>query len=251
MKKKWTITTDTNVSLYIPVCPEVPSYTSRNKVQRQWQKNLLLVWLYKTLYARHEHLKSNRYISTKWNFWSTEFKLRNMKLFQRQNMQICSPVYSLEAFLSNQQNKFEVLLHRPSLFFFTKWHTDKHCCLTLILLMCRIWWAPNNASRWQMGFNSVLLNDAVNCKDCIVSTAHIWNMSMECWWNDNGKGILQYLQKNLSQWHSVHQKSHWLTDLWSNPGLHHHRLATESWYYTLNTHTQSRTYWISGQESNV
>jgi len=26
--------------------------------------------------------------------------------------------------------------------------------VTLILLMWRIWWAPNNASRWQMGFNS-------------------------------------------------------------------------------------------------
>jgi len=26
--------------------------------------------------------------------------------------------------------------------------------LTLILLTCRIWWAPNNANRWQMGFNS-------------------------------------------------------------------------------------------------
>jgi hypothetical protein len=26
-------------------------------------------------------------------------------------------------------------------------------CLTLILLTCRIWWAPNNASKWQMGFN--------------------------------------------------------------------------------------------------
>jgi len=25
--------------------------------------------------------------------------------------------------------------------------------LTLILLMWRIWWAPDNASRWQMGFN--------------------------------------------------------------------------------------------------
>jgi len=33
-----------------------------------------------------------------------------------------------------------------------------NCCkvlvfLTLILLRWRIWWAPNNASRWQMGFN--------------------------------------------------------------------------------------------------
>jgi hypothetical protein len=26
--------------------------------------------------------------------------------------------------------------------------------LTLILLTWRIWWAPNNASRWHMGFNS-------------------------------------------------------------------------------------------------
>jgi len=28
-----------------------------------------------------------------------------------------------------------------------------HRTLTLILLTWRIWWAPNNASRWQMGFN--------------------------------------------------------------------------------------------------
>jgi hypothetical protein len=27
-------------------------------------------------------------------------------------------------------------------------------CLTLTLLTWRIWWAPNNASRLQMGFNS-------------------------------------------------------------------------------------------------
>ena len=26
--------------------------------------------------------------------------------------------------------------------------------LTLILLTWRIWWAPNNSNRWQMGFNS-------------------------------------------------------------------------------------------------
>jgi len=26
--------------------------------------------------------------------------------------------------------------------------------LTLNLLKWKIWWAPNNASRWQMGFNS-------------------------------------------------------------------------------------------------
>jgi hypothetical protein len=26
-------------------------------------------------------------------------------------------------------------------------------CLTLCLLLWRTWWAPNNASKWQMGFN--------------------------------------------------------------------------------------------------
>jgi len=30
---------------------------------------------------------------------------------------------------------------------------DKLIYLTFILLTWRIWWAPNNASRWQMGFN--------------------------------------------------------------------------------------------------
>jgi hypothetical protein len=29
----------------------------------------------------------------------------------------------------------------------------KYFLLTLILLTWRIWWAPNTASRWQMGFN--------------------------------------------------------------------------------------------------
>jgi len=35
------------------------------------------------------------------------------------------------------------------------------CILTLIQLTWRIWWAPNHASKWQMGFNSAFkgLND--------------------------------------------------------------------------------------------
>jgi hypothetical protein len=40
----------------------------------------------------------------------------------------------------------------------TFWRQRRHpsvlTCLTLILLMWRIWWAPNNASKWQMVFNS-------------------------------------------------------------------------------------------------
>jgi hypothetical protein len=41
--------------------------------------------------------------------------------------------------------------------------------LTLILLTWRIWWAPNNASRWQMGFNS-----AFNGLTFIQLTWSIW-----------------------------------------------------------------------------
>jgi len=36
----------------------------------------------------------------------------------------------------------------------TETYAGPNKCLTLILLTWRIWWAPNNASRWQMGFNS-------------------------------------------------------------------------------------------------
>jgi hypothetical protein len=40
--------------------------------------------------------------------------------------------------------------------FFIITHAKIMCIfhLTLILLTWRIWWAPNNASKWQMGFNS-------------------------------------------------------------------------------------------------
>ena len=36
------------------------------------------------------------------------------------------------------------------MYVFKSWYFE----LTLILLTWRIWWAPNNASRWRMGFKS-------------------------------------------------------------------------------------------------
>ena len=33
-------------------------------------------------------------------------------------------------------------------------------------------------------------------------------MSRDHWWNDTDRGISQYLEKNLSQCHSIHHKSH-------------------------------------------
>jgi len=37
---------------------------------------------------------------------------------------------------------------------FSENQSKKNLSLTLILLTWRIWWAPNNASKWQMRFNS-------------------------------------------------------------------------------------------------
>jgi len=39
--------------------------------------------------------------------------------------------------------------------------------LTLILLTWRIWWAANNASRWQMGFNSVFKELSTDKNDLV------------------------------------------------------------------------------------
>ena len=36
--------------------------------------------------------------------------------------------------------------------------------LTLILLTWRIWWAPNNASKWHMGFNSAFKGLTPQCR---------------------------------------------------------------------------------------
>ena len=53
----------------------------------------------------------------------------------------------------------EALQFKSGTFFFFK-------SLTLTLLMWRIWWAPNNASRWQMGFNWVFTGLNFKCKAC-------------------------------------------------------------------------------------
>ena len=42
--------------------------------------------------------------------------------------------------------------------------------LTLILLTWRIWWAPNNDSKWQMGFNSAFKELNITCITTLFST---------------------------------------------------------------------------------
>jgi hypothetical protein len=64
--------------------------------------------------------------------------------------------------------------------------------LTLTPLMWRIWWAPNNASKWQMGFNSafkVLMYSvfAVSCRfACLNGGACVGPDQCECPRNATG-----------------------------------------------------------------
>ena len=62
------------------------------------------------------------------------------KSFSQQRVAIPTELY---VFYTRVKSTFFVILCTRSLW----------SALTLILLMWRIWWAPNNASEWQMGFN--------------------------------------------------------------------------------------------------
>jgi hypothetical protein len=61
--------------------------------------------------------------------------------------------------------------------------------LTLIPLMWRMWWGPNNASRWQMGFNAAFKGLKVSmrtgiffCFSAHSSNTHEYLLSIYCNW---------------------------------------------------------------------
>jgi hypothetical protein len=56
----------------------------------------------------------------------------------------------------------------PSIWWF-EWNTDM-LRVTLILLTWRIWWARNNAWKWQMGFNPAFvgLTTVIRSEKCVV-----------------------------------------------------------------------------------
>jgi len=62
----------------------------------------------------------------------------------------------------------------------TWWNAYTKCnsslALTLILLTWRIWWAPNNASKWQMGFNSAFkgLNHVIGSRFSVHECYLLW-----------------------------------------------------------------------------
>ena len=104
-------------------------------------------------------------VCTKWQFL---LLLRILRMTQM-TVQLCDSIlydrtvmldrvhfrHSRKAFLNNDSSYYICPLGLPS-----TWNSSAPTAqsraptLTLILLMWRIGWAPNNASRWQMEFNS-------------------------------------------------------------------------------------------------
>ena len=63
-------------------------------------------------------------------------------------------------------------------------NTGKSGPLTLTLLTWRIWRAPNNAGKWQMGFNSVFKDLSIddNNRGIEVKNTVVWSAVVSCAW---------------------------------------------------------------------
>ena len=84
--------------------------------------------------------------------------------------------------------------------------------LTLILLTCKMWWVPNNARKWQMGFNSVFKGLIQSCFVCVSMHSTEWDATEMSGISSNvsangrgGKSVicLQKLRSRLSERHSM------------------------------------------------
>ena len=84
-------------------------------------------------------------------------KLVSMKDFNK--IQFPTDVKTCVHYLLRKRNLRKKDLTQPLLIYHTSSvmfiFLKRYCtCLTLILLTWKIWWAPNNVSKWQMEFNS-------------------------------------------------------------------------------------------------
>ena len=92
-----------------------------------------------------------------------------------------------------------VLDHTSPSGLYSRTHPDFVPPFTLTLLTWRIWWPPNNASKWQMGFNSAF-------KGLMWHTAYLNNTPM---WHT------AYLS-NTPMWHTAYLSN---TPMWHNTYL--------------------------------
>jgi hypothetical protein len=91
--------------------------------------------------------------------------------------------------------------------------------LTLYLLTWRIWWAPNNASKEQTGFNLAFKGsshvgcDAVSLGEMLTTTPRITMPSLSGWLYPEDKGTLlspslSKCRKYLPYWQRVASRTH-------------------------------------------
>jgi len=100
--------------------------------------------------------------------------------------------------------------------------------LTLILLTWRIWWAPNNASIWQMGFNSVLeglIHITVYILVVLKETEQICPLNL-CFskhqrhiLNVGGQGTIQWAPNTLRVFNFIHTTDPTATILSMSPPI--------------------------------
>ena len=81
-----------------------------------------------------------------WSCWDKEIRRQNFIIIMRTNLTFIEPCIVI--YFYSKTNQMHNISH---LFYFGT--TLCIYFLTLILLMWRIGWAPNNASKWQVGFN--------------------------------------------------------------------------------------------------
>ena len=87
--------------------------------------------------------------------------------------------------------------------------------LTLILITWRIWWAPNNASRWQIGFNLAFSGLMLLC-----SRLQYIQLSHRCL----GLVVLRLgwllaIGNDTNQWVVTEYDHHWSSQWWSTDSL--------------------------------
>ena len=115
-----------------------------------------------------------------WNLWWTKrhWDRFSSSLFCISPDSITSPV--LHTYLPFCHKCYKIV---------TIWGIIKYC-LTLKPLTWNIWWAPNNTSRWQMGFNSVFKGLNKYSHSACYKIVTIW-------------GIIRYCLNKYS--HSAHE----------------------------------------------
>jgi hypothetical protein len=151
------------------------------------------------------------------NCWCITWPVRFKRLIQPHVSTYARSFSVLQTKLNLLQHVFLIVLWNrcPNLWYIFVYRLISTLCfeelnpLTLILLTWRIWWAPNNARKWQMGFNSAFKGLIKISWDsnyiwmlCISTVTYHWliHHRLFCVWLENIRKInsLLYKQRQIT-----------------------------------------------------